>query len=143
MKGISNVNVCLTVNISAEVARVWETIGPFAGLADWHPAISEAAMESEGRRRRLKLVDGSEILEELVGHDDAGTSYTYRIVDAGPLPVRNYEATIFVTPGESGGCDVTWQGRFDPEGNETLAEQTMQRVYEAGLENLKKMFGAS
>lgn len=133
--------VSAKVHVPASVAAVWRTVGDFGGLANWHPAVAETQAENGGRRRRVKLMDGSELVEELVDHDDAGTRYTYRIVDAGPLPVQDYEATVAVRDTGDGACDVSWQGRFEPVGNATLAEQTIQRVYQTGLDNLRTLFG--
>lgn len=82
-------DVSSSTRVPAPLAEVWRTVGDFTGLAAWHPAIAACTAEHGGRRRRVTLVDGSEIVEELVARDDAGASYTYTIVDSGPLPVRD------------------------------------------------------
>jgi carbon monoxide dehydrogenase subunit G len=135
--------VSSSVHVPASAQAVWRTIGDFAGLAGWHPVIAETQLEHGGRQRRVKLVDGSELAEALVKHDDAGTCYTYRIVEPGPLPVRDYEATIAVRDAGDDGCEVRWVAQFEPSGNATLAEQTIQRVYQTGLDNLRRLFGGS
>ncbi len=136
-------DVATSVQVPASVATVWRTLGDFAGLAAWHPAISAAHAEDGGRRRRVTLVDGSEVVEELIEHDDAGAHYSYRIVHAGPLPVQDYRATIAVADAGDGTCEVRWTARFEPVGNPTLAEQTIKRVYQTGLDNLPALFGGT
>jgi carbon monoxide dehydrogenase subunit G len=135
--------VSASVQVPASAHAVWRTVGDFAGLAVWHPVIAATQTENGGQQRRVTLVDGSELAEELVAHDDAGTRYSYRIVEAGPLPVRDYEASIAVRDTGDGGCEVRWDARFEPVGNATLAEQTIQRVYQTGLDNLRTLFGGT
>jgi len=69
-------------------------------------------------------------------------SYTYSIL-SGPLPVTDYTATIRVREAEGGGSSVTWSSEFTPSGApESDAVAAIRGVYEAGFENLRKMFGA-
>ncbi len=136
-------DVTTSVRVPASVAAVWRTVGDFTRLDAWHPAVSAAQAEDGGQRRRITLVDGSEVVEALVAHDPAEATYTYRIVEAGPLPVRDYAATIAVADAGEGTCEVRWTARFEPVGNATLAEQTIKRVYQTGLDNLPALFGGT
>jgi hypothetical protein len=57
--------------------------------------------------------------------------------------VTNYKSTIRLHETDDGkGCKVEWQSDFQaagaPEGDAVAA---IQGVYQAGLDNLKKMFG--
>lgn len=68
--------------------------------------------------------------------------YTYSI-EQGPLPVVSYKATIRVRQ-ELGkpGSIVEWSSEFVPSGAaETDAVAAIQGIYQAGFDNLKKMFG--
>jgi len=132
--------VSVSTRLPAPVEKVWETVGQFYGLANWHPAVVSCESEDDGKTRRLKLADGSEILEELVSHDDGSHSYTYTIARAGPLPVQNYKATIRVDA-EGNESKVTWSGDFEPTGDPEDARKAIENVYKAGFENLEKMFG--
>ncbi len=122
---------------------VWSVIGGFNGLPDWHPAIEKSETTTEGgvKVRTLSLAGGGAIEERLEKVDDTERSYTYSIL-SGPLPVADYTATIRVR--ESGaGCTVEWSSEFTPSGApESDAAAAIRGVYEAGFENLKKMFGA-
>ena len=132
--------VSMKTTIDAPAAKVWQTIGGFNTLPDWHPAVEASALEAGGKRRRLKLAGGGELVEEELGHDDGRRSYSYSIL-SGPLPVANYRSTLTVREEKDGSATVEWSSDFDPVGSETNAIETMQQVYRAGLDNLRMMFG--
>lgn len=135
------VDVTVNANVPAAVQQVWEAIGEFGRLADWHPAVASSETEEDGKTRRLTLADGSEIVEELVEKDDGGHSYTYTIQQPGPLPVQNYKATIKVEDDGQGNSNVTWSGHFEPTADPEDARRAVENVYQSGLDNLKKMMG--
>ena len=122
---------------------VWSVIGGFNGLPDWHPAVekSETKTEEGARIRTLSLAGGGQIVERLESSDENERTYTYSIL-SGPLPVADYTATIKVR--DAGiGCSIEWSSEFTPSGApEGEAVAAIRGVYEAGFENLKKMFGA-
>ena len=90
-------DVKVTMPFSVPASDIWDKIGNFNALPDWHPAVERSELEEGGTLRRLHLVGGGEILEKLERSDD-GKSYTYSIVE-GPLPVMNYTSTLLVTEG--------------------------------------------
>ncbi len=57
--------------------------------------------------------------------------------------MANYKATIRVQQEEGKpGCTVEWSSEFAPYGaGETDAVAAIKGVYQAGLDNLKKLFG--
>lgn len=136
-------NVSVTQDLPVPAQMVWATIGNFNAMPDWHPAVEKSEQEKEGGStlRRLHLVGGGQIVEKLEQIDDKERLYSYSIL-GGPLPVANYTATIRVK--DTGiGCSVEWSSEFDASGaSETDATAAIRGVYEAGFENLKKMFGA-
>jgi hypothetical protein len=76
-------------------------------------------------------------------HDDGSRSYSYEILSPGPLPVANYKSTITVHP-KGAGCEVQWSSEFDASGApENDAVAAVRGIYEAGFENLKKIFGVA
>ena len=122
---------------------VWNTIGGFKALPDWHPAVEKSAVAEDGGTtvRTLSLVGGGTITEKLEQVDDSERIYSYSILES-PLPVANYTATIRVRA-TAAGCKVEWSSEFDPAGvAENDATAAIRGVYETGLENLRKMFGA-
>ncbi|MFQ5467083.1 MAG: SRPBCC family protein [Kiloniellaceae bacterium] len=137
---MANVNVKQELAVPART--VWDAIGGFNSLAQWHPAVAKSETETEGdtTTRTLSLAGGGTIVEKLESTDETERSYTYSIL-SGPLPVADYTATIRVreTPG---GCTVEWTSEFTPSGApESDAVAAIRGVYDAGFENLRRMFG--
>ena len=133
-----------SVSLSAAPADVWSYIGDFDRLDSWHPAVaaSETSQDGASRIRHLTLGDGSIIVERLDSHDDESRSYTYTIVGAGPLPVRNYQSTIEVIP-DGTNARVTWSSEFEALGApEADAQAAISGVYTGGLAALIEKFGA-
>jgi len=127
------------VPIGAE--ELWKVIGGFNALPDWHPGIEKSELEDGGSVRRLSLAGGITVVEKLIDSNDSQRTYTYKIENA-PLPVANYVATLKVRQNEDGSTStVDWSGEFEPLGPEAEAIATIQGVYQAGFDNLKKMFG--
>ncbi len=127
------------LNISAD--EVWELIGKFNALPDWHPAVTNSKLEDGGRIRRLSLFGGGEIVERLEQIEDGDRLYRYSII-SGPLPVANYTATLRVKENGKGKAVIEWTGEFDPSGaTEADATAAVQDIYKMGFDNLRKMFG--
>ncbi len=51
--------------------KVWDMVGNFNGMADWHPAFERSEIEDGGKRRRLTPAAGGQIYEQLESRDDA------------------------------------------------------------------------
>jgi hypothetical protein len=136
--------VSLSTTLPVPARTVWETIGGFNSLAKWHPAVARSDESKEGTAtvRRLTLHGGGSIVERLEGKDDKKRTYSYSIV-AGPLPVAGYKATLHVEETKDGkSCNVQWSSMFEPAGtSEPEAVRVIRGIYEAGFENLRKMFG--
>lgn len=134
-----------SVELSASPAQVWQAVGDFGALEDWHPAVADSTVDGNaktpGATRRLILAGGGEITEELLNRSDQRMRLNYRILE-GPLPVADYESFIGVTATESGGTLVIWGARFNPFGaDDAEARNVITGIYRAGLDSLKKRFG--
>ncbi len=59
--------VTMATELPGPAQRVWDLIGGFNTLADWHPAIEKSESEKEGTTtlRRLYLAGGGAVLERL------------------------------------------------------------------------------
>ncbi len=135
--------VSMSVDLGVPANKVWDMIGGFHGIHDWHPAIERTDIEGEGKGslRTLHLVGGGEIVERLEQLDDEGKKYSYSIVSS-PLPVANYNATISLEEAEDGTCKMQWESDFQPkDAPENDAVKAIQGIYQAGFDNLRKMFG--
>lgn len=136
--------VSMTTQLPVSADDVWELLGHFNALPEWHPAVQKSEVKGEGKGsiRTLSLVGGGTIEEKLEQLDDSGRTYSYSILSS-PLPVANYSATIHIEESEDGkGCSVRWESSFEPAGaSEQDAMQVIQGIYQAGFESLQKMFG--
>ncbi|HLJ20707.1 MAG TPA: SRPBCC family protein [Stellaceae bacterium] len=136
-------NVDMSVSLNATAEQVWSVIRGFDALPRWHPAVSRSEETHEGgkTRRKLTLHGGGEIVEELEQHSDGTRSYSYTILHS-PLPVAGYRSELSVRDEKPGKCTVHWSSTFEPSGGSELdATAAIRGVYQAGFENLKKMFG--
>ena len=135
---MTKVSMNTKLNVSADEA--WRLIGGFNALPDWHPSVEKSELTEEGQTRTLSLAaGGGTIVEKLEKMDDGSRTYSYSIVDS-PLPVANYRSTIKVS-GEGDDCTIEWTGEFDAVGGEDDATEAIRGIYQAGFDNLKKMFG--
>lgn len=136
--------VSMSVDLGVPANQVWEMIGRFQAFQDWHPAVERSEIEGEGKGsiRTLHLIGGGKIVERLEQLDEAGKEYSYSIL-SGPLPVANYHARISLKEADDGTCKVQWESDFQPAAGapETDAVKAIQDVYQAGFDNLRKMFG--
>ncbi|MCJ2013910.1 SRPBCC family protein [Methylobacterium sp. J-076] len=133
------IDLTRSVDIAAPPAKVWQTIGDFCGIGNWHPAVEKCTpSEQDGMKvRLLSLKGGGTIKEEQVSRDDKVMSYTYTILES-PLPVSDYKSTIAVAP-EGTGSKVTWSGTFNAKGApDTVATDAVQGIYESGLKALSE-----
>lgn len=128
------------LNVPAE--KVWELIGNFNALASWHPAVESSELSDGGSIRTLGLVGGGEIIERLEKLQDDEYEYNYSIVDS-PLPVSEYSSILKIVKNDDDTCTVEWGGQFTPSGASAAdAEAAVRGIYEAGFENLKKIFSS-
>ena len=128
-----------SVEVAAAPERVWQAIGEFCSIAEWHPAVARcAAGEQDGATlRTLTTVDGAVLVERRVQHSEEGMSYSYQIVES-PLPVADYEATLAVMD-SAGGSMITWSGEFAAAGApDAEAQAVIEDLYEAGLAALRE-----
>jgi len=119
---------------SQSVDAVWQKIGDFCGIGQWHPAIAKCELSSDKKDRTLTLKGGGTIVEHLVRWSDKTHSYTYKIVSS-PLPVEDYECTLRVSAAKSGsGSVISWRGHYKAKGaSDAEAKKTIDGIYDAGL----------
>ena len=139
---MSTVTVSTRLGVPAD--QVWEVVGHFNALPEWHPAVEKSELGEGGSIRRLTLVGGGSIVERLERTSDDDRVYRYSILES-PLPVANYSAEIRIHPHEDGNsCTVAWSSDFQAAGaTPETALETIRGIYEAGFENLRKMFGTA
>ena len=104
--------------------QIWKMIRPFDHYA-WAGVEAKVIIENGkagdqvGAVRRIGMPDKI-IRQILLSHSDLERSYTYAFCDPIPLRVRNYVATIRVTPViENGQAFIEWWATFDSAAGET------------------------
>jgi hypothetical protein len=133
--------VSMTTDLNIAADELWKLIGGFNALPDWHPAVEKSELEDEGSMCKLSLVGGGTIIEKLIKKSDKERLYSYSIEDS-PLPVANYTATIRVFDDGKGKAQVEWSSEFTPKDvSDNDAIKVIQGLYQAGFDNLKKMYG--
>lgn len=132
--------VLMSTILNASAVEVWKLIDGFNALPDWDPAVKNSELTEDGQSRTLSIASGGTIVEKLESMDDASRTYSYAIIDS-PLPVANYRSKIKVT-GAGDNSTVEWSSEFDPKGvAEGEAADVVHGIYQAGFDNLQKMFG--
>jgi hypothetical protein len=125
------------VKSAESVDAVWQKIGKFCGIADWHPALAKCDLSSDGKERTLTLKGGGTIVEDLVKWSDKTHSYTYTIKES-PLPVANYVSTLKVVA-KGKGSEIIWSGHYKAKGAPAAkAKSTIDGIYKAGADVLAK-----
>ena len=136
---MTKVNMTTDLDVAAD--ELWDLIGGFDAMPDWHPAIEKSELQEEGQKRKLSLSGGGTIIEKLVKNDPDERVYSYTIEDS-PLPFSNYIAELRVKDNGEGKSSVEWSSEFKAtDAPESEVIDIVQGVYQAGFDNLKKMFG--
>jgi hypothetical protein len=99
--------------------EVWAALRDFSGPGTWYASVVTRCLIEDGKAgdavggiRRIEAGERA-FREQLVAMSDVDRSYTYNFVEV-DLPVRNYEATMRVTPITEGDkAFVEWSTTFD------------------------------
>jgi polyketide cyclase/dehydrase/lipid transport protein len=132
--------------IAATPDKVWDVVGDFNGLSEWHPFVPPSTIEGGGDANtpgavRSFAIDG-EVLsrEELIAHDASAHRLEYKLIQA-PLPITDYHATFEVRP-HPDGSEVVWSASYAgaDEVVATVEEIFAEGTYGAGLAALRERF---
>ncbi len=113
-----------SVVLDHSAGSVWAVIRSF-GHYTWAGVEGETTIEDGkagdqvGAIRRFEG-GGGIVRQVLLAHSDVDRSHTYAFCDPSALEVRNYVATIRITPViESGQAFIEWSAEFDCAAEET------------------------
>lgn len=140
--------VKISVQLAASAESVWNVVGNFNGLPDWHPWVKASVLETAagGIGRRITIVGGTagqrELTERLVSYDAALREWAYTVI-AGPMTFANYVGRLRVTGDGTDRCQVEYVGRFTAAPGHTDAEasERVRTFWDAGLNSLPARFG--
>jgi hypothetical protein len=131
--------------ISAPAQRVWELIN-WAGvehLCDKGIFARSACFTSKrpepGARRTFVVANGGpDSTELLLQYDEESRAYTYRLADAGALPIGDYEGRISVTPAGPEACLLCFSARCVAVG---ITEQQLRDLYQSSETQIAQVVG--
>lgn len=137
------VEVRQEADVPATPSLTWKKIGAFCAIKAWHPAIAgcDETKAAKGTYRLLTLKDGGKINELRTA---TGTrSYSYSI-EQSPLPVKDYKATLAVTPGKDAkSAHIVWSAKFDANGkSDAEAKAVIDGIFTAGLNSIGEQLKA-
>jgi hypothetical protein len=141
------VKVTLTQKLSVSADDVWEAVGGFNQVGEWHELVEKSELEDGSSVRRLTNAGGEgQLVERLLYFDDEARTYSYTIVDAVDFepPVVNYLSVFKIIDDGEGRCTVSWTGSGDPAPGKTEDDciEGWNLIYGTGLRNLAEKFGA-
>ncbi len=103
-----------TAHIGEPAGEVWEHVGRFSAIGDWHAMVAKVTSEGDevGSVRRIETTDGATSIERLIEISSAPFFYRYSI-EASPLPVRDYVGELRVDDNGDGTSTVVWAADFE------------------------------
>jgi mxaD protein len=135
--------VTMSTPVAMNADALWQSIGSFAAIGHWHPMMERVDTDGEtkGSLRTLRLIGGAKLVERLEEVSPTERLYRYSILES-PLPISDYFAEIRVKDNGDGTSTVEWSSDFKVNSNsERDVVKTVQEVYQAGLDNLGKLYG--
>jgi hypothetical protein len=141
------IDVKMSQDLNAAPQEVWEVIGGFNALPDFHPMVKASRLEEGGTVRCLTLPDGARLWERLLHFDEEKRTYSYSIerFEGLSLPFRNYRSSFTLKDGPKPGTSTLhWQGTAEaaPGARKEDAVAFVEAVYKGGFKGLIKRFGA-
>ena len=133
--------------------EVWSAIRDF-GDCSWHGGVATCVVEGDIRTVTMEGMEGLEIDERLLEHDDAARTYTYAVVEMrGPTTIDvgngnvfdlapmigHQRATITVTPTGESSSFVSYSLEMDAGHDDML--QSTSGGYGQKLETLRSIIG--
>ena len=135
--------VTMSTPVAMNADALWQSIGSFAAIGQWHPMMERVDTDGEtkGSLRTLRLIGGAKLVERLEEVSPTERLYRYSILES-PLPISDYFAEIRVKDNGDGSSTVEWSSDFKVNSSsERDVVKTVQEVYQAGLDNLGKLYG--
>ena len=135
--------VSVTKTIAAPSAAVWEMVSEWGGTHKWIPGVGPVSTDGEGvgATRSAELdpsLGGGRVSERLEHFDGKAMCFRYCLTE-GPLPIRDYVATMEVAAAGDASSTVTWSSTWEPVGvPEAEVREIFESLYRAALENVEK-----
>lgn len=136
-----------SITMTAPAEAVWQIIGQFDAIADWHPQVKSAEKIDE-TTRQITLDNDQQITESLDDRNSGTFLLSYRLLEENfaAIPVSFYTITLQAHAADDNETTVSWQGRFyradtgnfpPEELNDEAAVKAMTAFAKAGLQGIK------
>lgn len=134
-----------TATIGMDPETLWNEIGEFGSVGDWHPMLesTETRGQGQGAVRIAHAKAGGDQVERLQTLDPERHLYRYTM-ESSPMPVRDYSGEFRIDAAGSAASTVVWSARFEltPDGDGKTIEAVRQFLH-AGTVGLLRRFGES
>lgn len=133
--------IAVEADYAASAAQVWAKLGDFGGIGGWMPGVARCDVAGAGVGATRTISMGAmKVVERLEACDAAARRLSYSIVE-GPMPTRDYLATIEVRETGPGRCHVDWTARFElpPGVGEEPVRRALEGAYGGALEALRPL----
>ena len=125
----------------AGIDEVWKLVGDFKGFVEAMGVPVEVSGDGVGATRSIPL-GGPPTVERLEELDNDAKRLVYSMIE-GPLPVKDYLASMQLTAIDSNRTRLEWSSTFEPTGmTEADAIDTVRGIYRGGIAWLQARFGA-
>lgn len=131
-----------TATIGLDPETLWDEIGAFGSVADWHPMLHSVAVlgEGTGALRIAYGKEGAAQAERLQALDPDRHLYRYTMEETS-MPVCDYTGEFRIDPTGDAASTVVWSAQFEltPDGDGRTVEAVRHFLHE-GTENLRRRF---
>jgi mxaD protein len=123
-----------TAHVGEPAGEVWERIGGFGVVGEWHPMLAavKSVGEDVGCLRRTKTRDGATSIERLIDRSPEERFYRYKILSTA-LPVRGYVGELRVDDNGDGTSTVVFSARFEPTLKDFRTIEEVRSFFKTGL----------
>jgi mxaD protein len=134
-----------TATIGLDPETLWEEIGAFGSVGDWHPMLNSVAVFGEGTGA-IRVAFGNEgaaMAERLQALDPQRHLYRYTVEETS-MPVCDYSGEFRIDPAGDSASTVVWSAQFEltPDGDGKTVE-AVRHFLHAGTESLRRRFSDS
>jgi carbon monoxide dehydrogenase subunit G len=129
--------------IDAEVAKVWGLVADFGGVNRISPDIQSCEVEGSGVGAVRTINTSGVVIQERLEALDANThTFSYSMLE-GPIPFKNYLATVKVNEVSPNRTTINWAGTFEPAGvSEEQLKPLIEGIYRQLIAGIKRAVAA-
>ena len=132
-----------TATIAVDPQTLWDEIGAFGSVGDWHPLLDSVEVfgQGAGAMRIAHAKKGAAQAERLQSLDPERHLYRYTMEETS-MPVCDYTGEFRIDSAGDTASLVVWSARFEltSEGDGRTVE-SVRHFLRAGTENLRHRFG--